>query len=65
MNLPGRADGNWTWRFHPDALSPYLVARLLEATTLYGRDPALYVGKSAEAGGQSGQDAVGAGGRVE
>lgn len=64
MNLPGRAEGNWTWRFTSDALSPMLVGRLLEATTIYGRDPSLYVGKSAEAGGQSGQDAVGAGGRV-
>jgi 4-alpha-glucanotransferase len=64
MNLPGRATGNWTWRFTSDAISPRLVDRLLEATTLYGRDPALYAGKGEEAGGQSGQDAVGAGGRA-
>jgi 4-alpha-glucanotransferase len=62
MNLPGRASGNWTWRFTPDAITPKLVNRLLEATTIYGRDPALYAGKAAEAGGQTGQDAVGAGG---
>jgi 4-alpha-glucanotransferase len=62
MNLPGRADGNWMWRLTTGAIQPSLAARLLEATTLYGRDPALYEGKSAEAGGQSGQDAVGAGG---
>lgn len=61
MNLPGRAAGNWTWRFTADALNAFLVARLLEATTIYGRDPALYAGKGDEAGGQSGQDAVGAG----
>jgi 4-alpha-glucanotransferase len=64
MNLPGDATGNWTWRFTSDALSSYLVNRLLEATTIYGRDPALYEGKSAEAGGQTGQNAVGAGGRA-
>jgi 4-alpha-glucanotransferase len=61
MNLPGRAAGNWGWRFTPDVINPYLVARLLEATTIYGRDPALYAGKGDEAGGQSGQDAPGAG----
>ena len=64
MNLPGRADGNWTWRLPAGALSHELAARLREATTLYGRDPKLYAGKGDEAGGQSGQDAVGAGGRV-
>jgi 4-alpha-glucanotransferase len=64
MNLPGQAAGNWTWRFSADALTSALAARLLEATTIYGRDPAAYMGKSAEAGGQTGQDAVGAGGRV-
>ena len=61
MNLPGRAAGNWGWRFTPDAINSFLVARLLEATTIYGRDPALYEGKGDEAGGQSGQDAPGAG----
>lgn len=64
MNLPGQAAGNWTWRFQTGDITPVLAARLLEATTIYGRDPAAYVGKSAEAGGQTGQDAVGAGGRV-
>lgn len=64
MNLPGTSTGNWSWRFTEDALSPVVVNRLLEATMLYGRDPALYAGKDEEAGGQSGQDAVGAGGNV-
>ncbi len=65
MNLPGRADGNWTWRFRTEQLTPLLRARLLEATTLYGRDPATYAGKDAEAGGQSGQETKGAGGRTQ
>ncbi|MCC6455239.1 MAG: 4-alpha-glucanotransferase [Caldilineaceae bacterium] len=64
MNLPGRATGNWTWRFTSDAINHWLIDRLLETTTLYGRDPAIYAGKGEEAGGQSGQDAVGTGGRA-
>ena len=35
--------------------------RLLETTPLYGRDPATYAGKAAEAGGQEGQTTKGAG----
>jgi 4-alpha-glucanotransferase len=63
MNLPGRAEGNWAWRFQEEQLTPGITARLLEATTLYGRDPELYAGKEDEAGGQSGQGEKGAGGR--
>jgi 4-alpha-glucanotransferase len=63
MNLPGRAEGNWAWRFLPEQLSERVFQRLLETTTLYGRDPDLYAGKGDEAGGQSGQDTKGAGGR--
>jgi 4-alpha-glucanotransferase len=64
MNLPGTAAGNWSWRFTWDMLSPAVTERLLDATTLYGRDPELYADKGDEAGGQTGQDAAGAGGRV-
>ncbi|MCC9078423.1 4-alpha-glucanotransferase [Litorilinea aerophila] len=63
MNLPGRASGNWTWRFQAHQLTPEIEARLLEATTLFGRDPAIYAGKDEEAGGQQGQDAPGIGGQ--
>lgn len=38
MNTPGQAEGNWQWRYPPDALNPDLSARLAELTTLYGRD---------------------------
>ena len=62
MNLPGRADGNWTWRFVPEQITDYLATRLRETTTIYGRDPNTYAGKDAEAGGQSGQEVKGAGG---
>lgn len=52
MNFPGRAEGNWTWRFTPDQLNGLVAARLRETTLIYGRDPAIYAGKAAEAGGQ-------------
>ena len=32
MNLPGRADGNWRWRFTEDMLTPETLSRLLELT---------------------------------
>lgn len=52
MNFPGRAEGNWTWRFTSEQLNGLVAARLRETTLLYGRDPAIYDGKAAEAGGQ-------------
>ena len=51
MNLPGTSQGNWRWRFVPELLSSYALDRLLDATTIYGRDPAIYQGKGPEAGG--------------
>jgi 4-alpha-glucanotransferase len=62
MNLPGRASGNWGWRFLPEQITGHLAHRLLETTTLFGRDPLIYEGKGPEAGGQEGQSAKGAGG---
>ncbi|MEW2383587.1 4-alpha-glucanotransferase [Micromonospora sp. NPDC047707] len=38
LNVPGRADGNWTWRLPPRALSPGLEFRLRRLTETYGRD---------------------------
>lgn len=40
LNLPGRAGGNWTWRYLPDALDPDLAARLRKQSALFGRRPA-------------------------
>jgi 4-alpha-glucanotransferase len=37
MNLPGQPEGNWLWRYMPDALKPELGTRLAELTRLYGR----------------------------
>lgn len=51
MNLPGRAEGNWQWRFAPEQLTGHITQRLREITTIYGRDPQIYTDKSAEAGG--------------
>jgi 4-alpha-glucanotransferase len=37
MNLPGRAAGNWCWRFTLDMLTREIKARLKELTALSGR----------------------------
>lgn len=37
MNRPGVAEGNWTWRLAPDALTPALADRIAEAVTGAGR----------------------------
>jgi 4-alpha-glucanotransferase len=39
MNLPGRPDGNWRWRFAPEQLTPELRARLRLLTRVSGRVP--------------------------
>jgi len=40
MNTPGRAEGNWTWRFRDGVLTDALGDRLRGMTELYGRVPA-------------------------
>lgn len=37
MNEPGKAEGNWGWRYHWDALSDELADRLRWYTYVYGR----------------------------
>jgi 4-alpha-glucanotransferase len=37
MNIPGSAEGNWTWRFKCEDLSDEVVKRLRHLTELYGR----------------------------
>ena len=37
MNTPGRAKGNWGWRYVDDAITPGLVKRLNELTEVSGR----------------------------
>ncbi|MFO0888690.1 MAG: 4-alpha-glucanotransferase [Isosphaeraceae bacterium] len=37
MNTPGRAEGNWGWRFTPDQLTPEIRDRLARMTATYGR----------------------------
>ncbi|MEM8779048.1 MAG: 4-alpha-glucanotransferase [Cyanobacteria bacterium P01_G01_bin.49] len=37
MNTPGLADGNWTWRYRPEMLTPELIDYLHSVTELYGR----------------------------
>ena len=37
MNVPGRAEGNWTWRFAPGALGADVRDRLADLTVVYDR----------------------------
>jgi 4-alpha-glucanotransferase len=39
MNTPGRAEGNWSWRFRPEALTDEARDRLRTNTQIYGRLP--------------------------
>jgi 4-alpha-glucanotransferase len=39
MNFPGKPEGNWEWRYHPDSLSDGLCDRLKSLTRIYGRAP--------------------------
>jgi 4-alpha-glucanotransferase len=38
MNVPGLADGNWTWRVRAEAFNDDVAARLKYLATLYDRD---------------------------
>lgn len=37
MNLPGRGEGNWGWRYQDTQLDETVATRLKEATEIYGR----------------------------
>lgn len=37
MNLPGRAAGNWAWRFEDHQLTQPILDRLAEVTSVFGR----------------------------
>ena len=37
MNIPGRATGNWSWRYEPKAITKELTHKLKATTTVYGR----------------------------
>ncbi len=39
MNTPGRASGNWSWRFLPNQLQDYHRQKLASLTHIYGRAP--------------------------
>ena len=40
MNMPGQAEGNWTWRLSPGQLTPQHAERLRDLVDLYGRHTA-------------------------
>jgi 4-alpha-glucanotransferase len=37
MNIPGKAHGNWEWRYTSQMLKPEYSKRLREMAELYGR----------------------------
>jgi 4-alpha-glucanotransferase len=39
MNFPSKAEGNWDWRYQPDALSEEIRDRFKTLTETYGRAP--------------------------
>jgi 4-alpha-glucanotransferase len=39
MNFPGKAEGNWHWRYRPDALTQSIRSRLTLLTEIFGRAP--------------------------
>ena len=49
MNVPGRADGNWSWRCPVDALTDPLQRQLAQMTTVYGRAPRFITRKAERA----------------
>jgi 4-alpha-glucanotransferase len=38
MNVPSAADGNWTWRYRPDALHADFAAKLAAIMEMTDRD---------------------------
>lgn len=38
MNTPAQSHGNWTWRYEPNALEPWIAEKLAELTTVTDRD---------------------------
>ena len=38
MNYPGKARGNWSWRFRREMFTPHIEWRLKEITETYGRE---------------------------
>jgi 4-alpha-glucanotransferase len=37
MNTPGKAEGNWGWRYRPEALNSEYSIRLRDLVMIYGR----------------------------
>lgn len=38
MNTPAQSHGNWSWRYHPQALQPWIAEKLLALTEVTDRD---------------------------
>lgn len=49
FNTPGKAQGNWTWRYRPEQLRQlhkHSAGYLRELATLYGREPSVKAGQT-------------------
>jgi 4-alpha-glucanotransferase len=57
MNHPGRADGNWSWRFRSEMLGAWHLSRLREMTELYDRQPRNGAHRQASQRGASAEEA--------
>ena len=40
MNLPGREQGNWSWRYRPEQFGDWIAPALKEMAENYARVPA-------------------------
>ncbi len=54
MNVPSRADGNWSWRYSPGALTRQLAERLAALVEVSDRDRALTAHQQGH--GESGEE---------
>ena len=45
MNVPGTAEGNWTWRFEWEQLTPAIEKKLSELTVTYERKSANHLNR--------------------
>jgi len=50
MNVPSFGDGNWTWRYSPDALRPELAQKLATLAEVTDRQPSFEKQGHGEAG---------------
>jgi 4-alpha-glucanotransferase len=58
MNTPAAVQGNWAWRYAPDALHPDLSAQLAAIMEMTDRDGYQEATEGLAAGGPTGEDSL-------